>query len=81
MSSSARAWRRFKANRRGYVSLWLFTILFFLSLFAEVISNDKPLLVHYQGEYYFPLLKNYPETLLVILLQRLTISIHLLWIR
>jgi microcin C transport system permease protein len=62
MSASARAWRRFKANRRGYVSLWIFSILFVTSLFAEVISNDKPLIIHYQGEYYFPLLHTYPET-------------------
>lgn len=62
MSSSARAWRRFRANKRGYYSLWIFSILFVLSLFAEVLSNDKPLLVHYQGEYYSPLLHTYPET-------------------
>jgi microcin C transport system permease protein len=53
---------RFKANRRGYVSLWIFTILFVLSLCAEILSNDKPLLVYFQGGYYFPLLKSYPET-------------------
>ncbi len=62
MTGSARAWRRFKANKRGYVSLWIFSALFLLSLFAEVLSNDRPLLVHYQGEYYFPLVKTYPET-------------------
>lgn len=61
-SPGARAWRRFRANRRGYYSLWIFLILFVLSLFAEVLSNDKPLLVHYQGGYYLPLLKTYPET-------------------
>ncbi|MDH5182018.1 MAG: ABC transporter permease, partial [Gammaproteobacteria bacterium] len=57
-----RAWRRFKANRRGYVSLWIFAILFVISLFAEVISNDKPLLVYYESSFYFPLFKSYPET-------------------
>jgi len=57
-----RIWRRFKANRRGYISLWLFAILFGLSLFAEVLSNDKPLLVRYEGHYYFPLFVTYPET-------------------
>ena len=62
MSASARAWRRFRANRRGYVSLWIFTILFVLSLFAEVLSNDKPLIVSYQGNYYFPVIVNYAET-------------------
>jgi microcin C transport system permease protein len=48
-SPAQRRWRRFRANRRGYVSLWLFGILFFLSLFAELLSNDKPLLVHYRA--------------------------------
>lgn len=62
MSVSARAWRRFKRNRRGYISLWLFSILLLLSLFAEVLSNDKPLIVSYEGSYYFPLFKTYPET-------------------
>lgn len=38
-----RRWRNFKANKRGYWSLWLFAILFFLSLFAEFIANDRPL--------------------------------------
>lgn len=62
LSAKQRAWRRFKANRRGYVSLWIFCILFGLSLFAGVLSNDKPLVVYYQGHYYFPVLKTYPET-------------------
>lgn len=57
-----RAWRRFKSNRRSYYSLWVFSILFVISLFAEILSNDKPLLVRYQDEFYFPLLKSYPET-------------------
>lgn len=57
-----RAWRRFRANKRGYYSLWIFLILFGASLFAEVLSNDKPLVVHYQGELYFPLFNTYPET-------------------
>lgn len=61
-SPGRRAWYRFKKNRRGFYSLWIFSILFVLSLFAEVLSNDKPLLVHYQGEYYFPVFKSYPET-------------------
>jgi len=62
LSPGARAWRRYKANRRGYYSLWIFTFLFVLSLFAEVLSNDKPLLLQYQGELYSPLLISYPET-------------------
>ncbi len=57
-----RRWQRFTTHRRGYYSLWIFGILFFLSLFAEVWSNDKPVLIYYQGEYYFPLWKTYPET-------------------
>ena len=61
-SLARRRWRNFRKNRRGYYSLILFGILFILSLLAEVISNDKPFLVQYQGSYYFPLLKKYPET-------------------
>jgi microcin C transport system permease protein len=57
-----RSWLRFKGSRRGYVSLWLFSILFILSLFAEVLFNDKPLLVNYQDDYYVPFLVSYPET-------------------
>jgi microcin C transport system permease protein len=52
----------FKANRRGYWSFWIFLVLFVFSLFAELVANDKPLLVEYQGSYYFPVLKIYPET-------------------
>ena len=61
-SLGRRRWRNFRKNRRGYYSLILFGILFILSLLAEVISNDKPFLVQYQGSYYLPLLKKYPET-------------------
>lgn len=57
-----RAWRRFAGNRRGWWSLWIFLALFGLSLFAELLSNDKPIVAHYQGEYYFPLWHTYPET-------------------
>jgi microcin C transport system permease protein len=53
---------RFKANRRGFLSLWIFLALFIVSLFAEVIANDKPLLVRYAGAWYFPVLVEYPET-------------------
>ncbi|MFP6711013.1 MAG: ABC transporter permease [Rhodospirillales bacterium] len=52
----------FKANRRGYISFWLFMILFVVTLFAEIISNDKPLLVQYDGGYYVPVFISYPET-------------------
>jgi len=57
-----RQWYTFKRNRRGYFSLWLFCILFFFSLPAEFIANDKPLLVKFQNQYYFPILVGYPET-------------------
>ena len=57
-----RHWLRFKNNRRGYISLWLFLIIFGLSLFAEVISNDKPLVVNFNDSYYFPVFKLYPES-------------------
>jgi len=52
----------FKANRRGYWSLWIFLALFTISLFAEFIANDKPLVVRYDGEWHFPVVKFYPET-------------------
>ncbi|MEA2116529.1 MAG: ABC transporter permease [Thermodesulfobacteriota bacterium] len=61
-SLARRRWRNFRKNRRGFYSLILFGILFILSLLAEVISNDKPFMVQYQGSYYLPLLKKYPET-------------------
>ncbi len=52
----------FKANRRGYWSFWIFLVLFVASLFAEVITNDEPFLVVYDGEIYSPILRFYPET-------------------
>jgi microcin C transport system permease protein len=57
-----RRWRNFKKNRRALWSLWIFSILFGLSLFAEFIANDKPILVQYRGEYFTPVLNFYPET-------------------
>ncbi len=57
-----RRWRNFKRNRRAYWSLILFSILFLITLPAEFVANDKPLLVQYRGEYYTPILKFYPET-------------------
>lgn len=57
-----RRWQNFKANRRGYWSLWFFLVLFFVSLFAEFIANDKPLLVSFDGGYYAPVFVSYPET-------------------
>ncbi|WP_346798295.1 ABC transporter permease [Halomonas sp. Bachu 37] len=52
----------FKANRRARVSLWLFGLLFIISLLAELIANDKPIVMQYQGQWYSPLLVDYPET-------------------
>jgi microcin C transport system permease protein len=61
-SPGARAWRRFRRNRLGFVSLIVFCTMVALSLCAEVLSNDRPLVVHYGGSFYFPLLRDYPET-------------------
>ena len=57
-----RRWRNFKRNRRAFWSLWIFAICFGLSLFAEFIAYDKPILVQYRGEYYTPIWNFYPET-------------------
>src|SRR3954469_21061830 len=61
-SPARRAWRRFRTNRLGYVSLVLFAVLFGISLLAEVLSNDKPLAVRYEGRWYFPVFQTLPET-------------------
>jgi microcin C transport system permease protein len=55
-------WQRFKTNRRGYISLWIFLAFFGASLCAELIANDKPLVVRYEGHFYFPIVNNQPET-------------------
>ena len=57
-----RRWRNFRRNRRAFWSLILFALLFAVALPAEFIANDKPILVRYQGEYYAPILRFYPET-------------------
>jgi microcin C transport system permease protein len=62
LSPSRRAWHRFKRNRLGYWSLVLFCTLVVLSLFAELLSNDRPLVVRYEGKTYFPLVQELPET-------------------
>ncbi|WP_454764297.1 ABC transporter permease [Cupriavidus campinensis] len=61
-SPRQRAWQRFRRNRLGYWSLILFVAIFVLSLCAEVLSSDRPLVVRYKGEYYFPMVKVYPES-------------------
>lgn len=57
-----RRWESFSANRRGYWSLWIFLVVFVLTLFAELIANDRPILVAYKGELLSPVLVNYPES-------------------
>lgn len=57
-----RRWQLFKANRRAWWALWAFLLMFGISLVAELVANDKPLLVSHAGELYFPLVTDYPET-------------------
>ncbi len=57
-----RRWENFKSNRRGYWSFWLFLVLFFVSLFAEFIANDKPFMIRHDGRLYFPAVVTYSET-------------------
>ncbi|MCU0668115.1 MAG: ABC transporter permease [Myxococcota bacterium] len=57
-----RRWRNFKANRRAYWSLWLFLAIFAVTLPAEWVANDRPLLIRYDGGFYFPVLRFYPES-------------------
>ena len=54
--------RTFRRNRRGFWSLWIFLALFGLSLGAELIANDRPVVVVYEGRVYLPILRRYPET-------------------
>ncbi len=55
-------WARFRQNKRGYWSLWMFAIIFVLSLFSELIANDRPLLVRFDGSFYFPAVVEYSES-------------------
>ncbi len=57
-----RRWASFRANRRGYWSLRIFLTLFILTLLAELVANDKPLMVRYEGRFYFPVFMTYAET-------------------
>jgi microcin C transport system permease protein len=57
-----RRWEVFKLNRRGFWSLWVFLLLFGISLGSEFIANDKPIVVKYDGQLYWPIFKAYPET-------------------
>jgi len=58
---NARRWQNFRANRRGYWSFWIFSVLFVTCLFAECIANDRPILVSYKGELLVPIVIDYPE--------------------
>jgi microcin C transport system permease protein len=57
-----RRWRNFTRNRRAYWSMWIFLVVFTLSLFAEFLANDKPILVNYRNDLYMPIFNFYPET-------------------
>lgn len=57
-----RRWQSFKSHRRGFWAFWIFLFLFVMSLFAEFIANDKPILVEFKGGYYAPIFSFYPET-------------------
>ena len=55
--------QNFKSNKRGFYSFWIFSFLFIVSIFADFIANDKPLLIKFDQEYYFPIINEYPETI------------------
>ena len=57
-----RRWRNFRRNTRAFWSLIIFSVLFGLTLFAEFLANDKPILVSYRGEIFAPVFNFYPET-------------------
>ncbi|WP_245560773.1 ABC transporter permease [Fodinicurvata sediminis] len=54
--------QNFRKNRRGYWSLWIFLVLFGISLFAEFVANDRPVLIFHDGSFYMPIFQDYPET-------------------
>jgi len=62
VSPGLRVWRRFRRQRMGYWSLILFLVLYGVSLAGEILSNDRPLVVRYEGQWFFPLLHDYPES-------------------
>jgi len=61
-SPNQRAWARFKRNRLGYAALWVFGVLLAFATLAELVSNERPLAARYQGELFFPIVSNQPET-------------------
>ncbi len=61
LSVNQRRWYNFKSNRRAWYSLWIFSVLFVVSMSAEMIANEKPLLIYLEGDVYFPFLRVYDE--------------------
>ncbi|PWU21529.1 MAG: ABC transporter permease, partial [Bdellovibrio sp.] len=57
-----RRYLTFRQNRRAYIAFWVLSALFFATLGAELIANDRPLIARYKGGFYFPVLVSYPET-------------------
>lgn len=55
-------WNKFKANRRGFYAFIVFCVVLALTSMADFIANDKPIVVHYDGKWYFPIFRQYPET-------------------
>lgn len=62
LSPNQRAWRRFKRNRLGYVSLLVFAVMLVVATFAELVANDRPLLARFNGQWFVPVVSNPPET-------------------
>ena len=62
LSPNQRAWPRFKRNRLGFVSLFVFAVMLLFGTLAELFSNDRPLLARYEGHWFFPIVSNPPET-------------------
>jgi len=62
LSPNQRAWRRFKRNRLGYVSLVIFAVMLGIATFAELVANDRPLVARHEGQWFFPIFSNPPET-------------------
>jgi microcin C transport system permease protein len=62
LSPNQRAWRRFKRNRLGYVSLIIFAVMLAVATFAELVANDRPLVARHEGQWFFPIVNNPPET-------------------
>lgn len=62
LSPTRRAWARFKRNRLGHISLFVFAVMLVIGMLAELFSNERPIVARYQGEWFFPIVNNQPET-------------------